>query len=462
MSRRSLSLAAVVGLGLSWTAMTVTPAAAEARYNLTAQADAMFFEADYGAAPASPVNQAGSLTAHVDLDSNGNSAGFAGNPYYGATVTTLPGTYNGLILGVVPVPLPVTPPKLPITQTPGYVSSRYPVQPTGASSQGPFVVNAKSAESSSHADGTTGAPAGVPAPNQQQSVKADVTITGDGHAVSTATATVEGITEGPIEIIKAVSSLTVTQDPDNKPVIARAVSGSFTVNGIGITYDNNGFKLANSALPVKDTFDKINAALAQAHFKVEALPASTTTDPRSGRTNITLSGLRISTTNQVPGSPAAPASPATFVFEFARVSVNTVDAKGQSDGIDLGIGGTGTGTGTTTDTASSGSGTADLPRSDSGGSTSTPDLSSGSLAPSGDSAGGTTAPVLSGDTATGSSGTTGQPRTLGALSTAAVGHDNQLFYLVLVVGAGLALGAQQLFSRFAIRLALNPLAARSS
>ena len=469
MSRRThrlLGTTAVLGLTCSWALVTAPEALADSRYSLSAQADAMFFEADYGAAPASPVNQAGSLTAHVDLDSNGNSAGFAGNPYYGATVTTLPGTYNGLVLGIVPVPLPVSPPKLPITQTPGYVSTRYPVQPTASSDQGPFVVHAKSDDSSSAADGTTGAPDPVPAPNQQQSVNAKVSVTGAGQAISTATATVEGITEGPVQIIKAVSSLTVTQDPDGTPKIAQSLSGSLSVAGVGLTYDNSGFKLANSALPVEATLDKVNTALAQAHFQIEALPAEKRTDPNSGRTSIVLGGLRVSTTNQVPGSPAAPASPATFVFEFARVAVNTVDVKAAGDGgsgVDLGTGFSSGGTDSSTGSAGGAAGGS--ASSAGSGTASAPGLDAGSLSPGSSGAGADSAPpVVSGSGSTGSSsGGGGQPvRTLGALSSDATGHDNQLFYLVLVVGGLLALGAQQLFSRFAIRLALNPLSSRAS
>src|SRR5690349_1708459 len=96
--RWALALTALGTVGAS--AMVVglpgSASADDTRYNLEARGDAFYFEVNGDEIPASPKNDAGSLTATAETTNSGGSKGFAGSPYFGNTVQTLPGTINGV------------------------------------------------------------------------------------------------------------------------------------------------------------------------------------------------------------------------------------------------------------------------------------------------------------------------------------------------------------------------------
>ena len=93
------------------------PADDATRYTLSARGDAFFFQVDGDEIPASPKNDAGSATASVQTTNSGGSKAFAGTPYYGNTVQTLPGTING-----VPNQFGAEQLQIPFAQLPGYVA----------------------------------------------------------------------------------------------------------------------------------------------------------------------------------------------------------------------------------------------------------------------------------------------------------------------------------------------------
>lgn len=426
----TIAVGALLGIAV---AVPAAPAHAEAGYNLRAQADGIFFEANYAGAPASPNNEAGSLTAAAELNSAGNSKAFAAAPYYGMTVQTLPGTVNGVLSGNG------VPASVPLTSFPGYVSSRYPSKPSDSATQGHFRVSAKSGPDSSSASGENGAPPEVPAPSQQQVANASVVATTTGAVVSSATATVSGIDLGSaVTDFTGTSTLKVTQSPGGAAKVVSSSSGSFTVGGQGVTFDDRGFKLAGQAVPTKDGLARVNAILANSNTRIEAVPSTRAKDPGTGQTIYTLGALRFETANTVPTQ-----SDAKLVWLLARVQVRSFTAAMSDEAGDLDVV-TGP-SGDETDVASD----ATAPQSGK-------DLAGAPVL-----SGGAGAPVL-GETAVPSPTTVGAsagpagPRQLGAVRSSALqGSESQLIYLVLVLGGLAVFAGQQLFSRFGIRLLLT-------
>lgn len=286
------------------------------RFSLTSQADAMFFEANSLNAPASPKNQAGSLTARVENNSSGNSTAFAGAPYFGPTVTTVPGTATGVYGGIVGSPFPVP---LPFTTAPGYVSSRFPSDPSAEADGGGFRVKSTSGEFGGTATGDNGAPGAVPSPNSQQFATAKTDVRADGTVVSTATSSVKGVTVGPLTAVDAVSTATITENGNRKPTITSAASGRFSVAGMDVAFDKKGFRLLGMGVPAGDGLKALNAALANANVKLSAVPSATTVNKESGATEHLIGGLQMTTTQRSPAT-----EPAKLDVIFARVAVSTV------------------------------------------------------------------------------------------------------------------------------------------
>lgn len=450
--RRGLALAGAVALVSPVTFLSTAPVAAAAPsglFQLEAQGDGMYFQADSLNAPGSPKNQAGSLTARAETNSAGNSFAFAGAPYYGPTVTTLPGTGIGLVGGATGIPVPSPPGGVAFPTTlPGFVSSRFPAEPSASSDMGGYEVKAESAELSSKASGRNGAPGAVPAPNQQQSADAMTLAADNGTITAVANAAVRGISFGPITGLDARSSAKITENGNRKPVITSEAFGKFDVGGMSVLFDREGFTVAGQNVPAKDGLVMINQALAGANMKVEAVPSTTVVDPGSGRTTYTIGGLRITTIQQAPQT-----EPATLVYEFARSQVSSLAIPDAAVPV--------------TDAPVLDTPTIDpappVTESPESGLSSDPGLTStGGDAPAGD--GTTEAPVLSSEPSTGggapvAAGPAGEaPLVLGAVSAPTLPtlrSETQLIYLVLVLGGLGAFVGSQLFRRFGIGLSLR-------
>src|SRR5690349_15420219 len=167
--RWALALTALGTVGTSALVVGLpgSASAGDTRYNLEARGDAWYFEVNGDEIPASPKNDAGSLTASAETTNSGGSKGFAGMPYWGNTVQTLPGTING-----VPNQFGAGQAQIPFAELPGYVSTASNGTQQAEQDFGYGRVTSNSTDNASTAAASYGAPASVPSPNQQQTANA--------------------------------------------------------------------------------------------------------------------------------------------------------------------------------------------------------------------------------------------------------------------------------------------------
>jgi hypothetical protein len=442
----ALTVAGAAGTGAFVVGTPGHALAGDNRYSLSAQGDSMFFQLDGDDIPASPKNEAGSLTARSDLDSAGNSTAFAGAPYYGKTAQTLPGTING-----VPNQFGAGQLQIPFSQFPGYVTSSYPSQTKAADQQGYYQVAAESEQTSSTASGSNGAPSSVPAPNQQQLANAVSKETADGSTVAQAEGNAAGFVYQTFELGNSDARASIV-DKGGKPQITSSVFGRFSVNGQQFGFDKSGFRYLGQSASQKDAVQQANDTLKAAGMQIDVAPESTETDPVSGATTYTIGGLKLTTTQK---SPSGNEYTVGYILGRARVSSVNVPlgtavagASDTSKGATLG-GVAPAGSMGSAGTAASAAGNAGLGAVDAGSGavdTGAVDTAAGAadtaVAAPAPQAVAPAAPVM--------------PRTLGFVPAVearnpAAGSSDGLYLMLVIAGLGV-LAAQQLFSRFGVRM----------
>jgi hypothetical protein len=445
--RCALVCASLASMGTVGTAAFVLGAPGSAladsgnRFSLTAQGDAMYFEVDYPDIPASPNNSAGSLTAESELDSTGNSSAFAGAPYFGKTVQTLPGTVNGIPGGFGLGGLQV-----PFSTLPGYVTTRYPSIPKAEDAQAHYRVLAASKELSSSASGTNGAPAGIPAPNQQQTATASTRADPDGSTVSEAVGSVSGLVSGPLELGNSTAQATITTGKDGKSTITSRSFGRFSVSGQEFGFDQKGVRYLGRTSDPKDALAQANTALKNANIQLDIAPVETAVNQVSGATSYLIGGLRLTTVQSIPGQAAA-----TLVYVLGRAQVSAVNlplgvsvARGTAPAAKAGA--------TTLGAVPAGAGPAAAPSAPTVGAVA-PAVAPGAALPAVTDASMTdpnASPATAAEPAAGET----LPRTPAFVAAASVlGGDSQWLYLILVLTGAVVFGGQQLFSRIAVRVA---------
>jgi hypothetical protein len=415
------------------------------RYSLVAEGDGMYAYIYNGLLPAVPYVDASAYTAEAENNSQGNSSAFAGLPYPGKTGTTLPGTVNGLSGGNFP----------PLPPFPGYVASSYPSSEQAQQIQGPYLIRATSSANAASARAGGGVSPNAGSTQQQVFSTANVISNADGTVSSESTAGVDGISVGPIDIVKVASTMSMTSDGKGKPkVVSTTDLGTIQVLGFKLGVDQDGFTVLgdNLPLPTKTILDQVNSTLTRAGFKIEVIPGDISTNSVSGETTATSAALRITEKYDAPV-----AGPSQAIFTFARATASVVNV-----GVDNGLGGAtgGDSTGGSTGDSSGGGTTGAV--SSTGGDTSTGTTDPPVLDPgTGTSDPGTLpvppAPVVSsgGDIPQGSTGSTGKPTSLGFAAAAPKGTETWALYLVLVLAGVGVVGGQQLFRSIGVRLALR-------
>ena len=397
------------------------------RFTLTAEGNGMFMEYRGQAAPATDNVSASPWAAFATVNSQGLSRAFAGMPYFGSFLQTLPATVNGLSGGATP----------PLPPFPGFTESKYPATPEGHESQGPYAIKAASDQYSSESSAKSGFSPDADSPRQQIYATARTVAEGDGTVVSKATAGVEALTMGPLSVLRFGNSETVTEKGDGKPVFTTEQDlGTFEVAGVKVGVTQHGFTVGGttSSIPATEALKTVNDVLSESGMEIAYIPRSVKKDDVSGVTTVLSGALRVRVTHAIPAE-----GPTVATYVFGRAAVSTSDVKDEFGGdIDLPV---------------------DVPGApsvpaDAGGVVSTPVtpvVDSSGLAPTSQDAGipPTTAdPQAAPVQASG----LGLVRSVGSPVR---GTNSSLFYLVLVVaGAGVLLG-QQLFSRFGIRLLLR-------
>jgi hypothetical protein len=428
------------------------------RYAVSAQGDAMYYEVDSPNIPASPNNTASSLIAGATL-SNTDQTAFASTPYYGSTVQNLPGTANGVPPGFG-LPPSVS---FPFTRLPGYVQARCPTTPDVADDQGYGRVAAKCGEASAEAHGTQGAPASIPAPNQQETADAVTKIAQDGTAVAEASGSASGFVSGPLEVGNSFAKAVISTPANGAPKIDSSTFGRFSVSGQQFGFDKNGFSYLGQETSQKDALASANTALAAAGIQIDIAPVETTKDAVTGQTRYTIGGLRVTRAQQSAGD-----SPATIVFILGRASVCGVNVAfgaapvsgttslGSAPGATTAVRAP-SAAGTTASTGSTGaigSGTAVAALPAVTGSSAS-DAASGTALdnalPAASVASATDARPVTTTPADG----TAKPRTLGFVPTVSsrnTGGSSEGLYLMLALAAVAVLVMQQAISRFGVRM----------
>lgn len=435
----ALTTIGTVGTSAMVLGLPGSASAGDTRYNLEARGDAFYFEVNGEEIPASPKNDAGSLTAFASTNSTGGSRGYAGSPFFGNTVQTLPGTVNG-----VPNQFGAGALQIPFAVIPTYVETSSSSNPNAEMELGFGRVKSASTENSATSSASYGAPAAFPAPNQQQSANATTESTASGVKAS-AFGSSAGIVTGPLEIANSTAIASITQKLKGAPVIESKTFGRFSVSGQEFGFDQNGFRYLGQGMSSKDALSQANSALKAANTQIDLAPTTTTKDD-SGKTVYNIGGLEVTTTQTSPSG-----SGATYQIKYiiGRAQVGASFA-------DLGFGASDGSTGAAVDSSSTGSSTTDATATDAGvsgiDSVVTPDLAGAAAAvPTTTSTlnpDGQVTPVTDGTVAAPAQEL---PKTLGFSPVAGQSGDNsEWLYAVLILAGVGVLGGHFLFSRFAV------------
>ncbi|GAA0604070.1 hypothetical protein GCM10009547_02270 [Sporichthya brevicatena] len=439
---------ALTVLGTAGTAAVVVglPGSASAddtRFNLEARGDAFYFEVNGDEIPASPKNDAGSLTASAETTNSGGSKGFAGSPYFGNTVQTLPGTING-----VPNQFGAAELQIPFAVMPGYVQTASSGTPEAEGEFGYGRVKSASTTTSSTSSASYGAPAEIAAPNQQQTANAATAV--QGNAVSAvASGSSSGFVSGPLEVGNSTAIASITQTVNKPALIEAKTFGRFSVNGQEFGFDQNGFRYAGQGQDSKEAIAQANSALKAAGIQIDLAPVITDKD-ETGKTTYTIGGLLVTTTQT---SPSGSGGSFQVTYILGRAKVGAAIAKlgfGSSGGsTSAGVGNStsadtstdGSAAGATTDSAAFGFDPAALPADLAASAAAVPT----ELAVITDT--GAVAPVV-GDTQLAYADTV---KSLGfAPRPGQTGNGSELLYGMLILAGVGVLGGHFLFSRFAV------------
>jgi hypothetical protein len=303
------------------TTALATPAAAAAqpppaRWQATAQGDSQYYQLTGKGIPLSPDNSAGSLTSHGFADDSGSATAFAGAPYFGNAAQHAPGTINGAanVNGFGQF-------QFPFTRLPQYIELAGPGQ-HAQEDGGYYRLAATTGTNSAEAHADRGAPAGIPAPNRQETSHAAVQRAADGTVLSEAGGSAAGFVMGDLEVGESVVTATVTdRASDQTAQIQGHSSGWFTIGGQKFGFDSDkGFSYAGQEMSQQQALGQANDALKAIGVKLDILTGTSTVDAVSGITDYVIGGLRMTTTQNVPTL-----GDVTFVYVLGRAEIITVN-----------------------------------------------------------------------------------------------------------------------------------------
>ena len=346
--------------------------------------------------------------AQSTVDGLGNSKAFASNPYPGELAISGPGT----VAGLTGLPNP--------GNYPLYAASSYPTTPEAHFSQPNYDLSAKSAEQSSDAVASAG---GSAADSSVGAVKATATSrraadsgTVSAEAISTADAV--NLAGGALRI----GAIRATAKVSRRTNAAPARSSSLSVDGVSVAgqsvgFNDKGLAIAGTSTPIPDN-SPIAQVLAGADISVRYLKGIADPD------GVVSPGLMITQRQQVPQGPMLIV---TYVFGRAVAHASLTGAERAVTGAVPIAGGT--------DPA----GVVESPAA---------------TAPTRASSGETLSPARMA-----TSGAQGQSTTIAATGRAAParlskgGASTASIYVILLIGAAIALGGGQLLRMMGVRMA---------
>ena len=262
-----------------------------------------------GATVVDQIIDGGGPTAQAAIDSLGGSSALAAQPYPGEQAIIGPGRGASLIGAPQPPAYPFV------------AASRHPSTPEQSVEPNPgYSLVARSTESASEASARSGS-----ADDAAKALLTQATAgveAGPEQIVAEASNRVEGLTVGPLSIASAVSSARVVGKPTGEP----ERQSSLVVNGIAIAgqvvgFTDAGFVTPDGATPLPSS-DPLLKALSSAGVAVSYLAAETTP------TGVVAPGLRIVTTQEVPGAGRT----ATVSLTLGRASAH---AQASTEAVEL-------------------------------------------------------------------------------------------------------------------------------
>jgi hypothetical protein len=307
--RRARRIAGVVGIA-SLTVPGMSPAGAQSlRYQASAAADGARLSVTVpGATVVDQVIDGGGPTAQAEVNSLGGSSALAAQPYPGELAIIGPGLGASLIGAPQPPAYPFV------------AASRHPSAPEQSVEPNPgYSLVARSAESTSEASARSG-----PADDTAKALLTEATATvkaSPEQIVAEASNRVEALTVGPLSIGSVLSSARVVGQPTGEP----ARQSSLVVNGVTIAgqavgFTDAGFVSPGGATPLPPS-DPLLKALSSAGVVVSYL------QPESTSTGVVAPGLRIATTQEIPGAGRTATVSLTLgrAQAFAQASMEAVE-----------------------------------------------------------------------------------------------------------------------------------------
>lgn len=369
-------------------------------YTATAAANGVRIEFTEPGAPLNTnVFDGGAPVAQATVNGLGTSTAVASMPYPSENAVTLPGT----VFPLVGLPAPPAYPLL--------VTSAFPNEPRPPGADGAISLHAESNERSSTAEGGAGGSAGL---NSVGRIAARATAAVDDETsdvVAEARSSAESVTiAGVLTIGSVVSTAKAVASPSGTPTFESSfvVDGARTT-GLALSVTNAGIVLPGTTVPIQGT-EGLSPVLDALHVSLEYLPARTFDD------GVMSAGLSI----RVP-TPATQGT-GTITMTFGRVIATTASSTAEPAAAPS----------TETDTATS---------------------SVSSRPSSGASGIATGAPRTSVTPSASPISTSGDQPAASEQESALVTVRAASFYLMLVLGAAVAVVVTSLLRLFGVRLA---------
>lgn len=443
---RALTVGLLLGSAGLGMAVTAGPAAADSpnNYALTAQGDGMYILITNARLPAGLPGPISPYAAHAETNSVGVNEGFAGAPYLGPLLQTLPGLLGGLSFSTLP----------PLPPLPGFVTSEE-ANPIGRQAQGVYLVESITDENGTDARASVGVAASTEG-NTQAFARATARANDDGSTLTQASSGVTGAAIGPITLLDVSTNVSVSSDPDGKTTVANTTNfGTISIAGITIGLTEDGFTVLGAPIPAPTDaiFDTLNTLLALGQTKISIVESVKKVDEDTGETFVQSAALRVESVQDIPGL-----GPVNVEYVLGRSTVRSRNMPLEPIG-----GGESTETPATTPPSEPAVTETDIPPVDTGNelppftpveNPTIPTIPESPVVPPAEPP---DFPPAEQPITGGGGMPNNQPpvRELGALPGPELGDDTELLYLVLVLGGLGAFAGQQLFSRFGVQLMLR-------